>query len=131
MSYLFDTNICIALLKGRDASLAKRVKSHAPADFFLCSIVKAELYYGARKSQQIDANLRLLELFFEQFSSVAFDDKCAEYYGVMRALLAKDGRIIGANDLLIASIAQAHNLVLLTRNTDEFVRIPGLRVDEW
>ena len=131
MSYLLDTNICIALLKAKDPVLIGKMKEHSPTDFYLCSVVKAELLYGAYKSQYIQKNLKLLSAFFEQFQSLPFGDDCSDFYGSLRSILEKSGKIIGANDLLIASIAQINHLTVLTRNVREFVRVPGLKVEEW
>lgn len=131
MSHLLDTNICIALLKGHDRPLMKRLQSLHPSALVLCSVVKAELLYGARNSQKIEANLHLLDRFFAPFDSLPFDDAAAQYYGTMRAMLTRAGTPIGANDLCIASIALAHDLTIVTRNRREFHRVTGLRVEEW
>jgi tRNA(fMet)-specific endonuclease VapC len=130
MSYLLDTNICIALLKGSDPKLIKKIRKYPPSCYNICSIVKAELLYGAYKSKNVDTNLSVLEKFFAEFPSLPFDDNSAEYYGTIRTALVKAGTPIGANDLLIASIAQANRLVLMTRNKREFSRVPGLKC-EW
>lgn len=97
----------------------------------LCSIVKAELLYGARHGVRVEDNLRTLERFFAPFSSLAFEDQSAEHYGMIRAQLKREGHVIGANDLLIAAIALTHDAVLLTRNASEFHRVTGLRVETW
>lgn len=131
MRYLLDTNICIALLQKKEEKIIKKLKENSPGNFALCSVVKAELLYGARKSQKVDENLALLQEFFRQFISFPFDDRASEYYGVMRAILVKAGTPIGANDLLIASIAQVHQLIVVTRNRSEFQRVPGLAMEEW
>ncbi len=131
MSFLLDTNACIALLKGTDADLAKRLRVSKPEQFKLCSPVKAELFYGARKSERVNDNLALLTKFFEPFESFTFDDSAAEQYGIVRAILSRSGNPIGSNDLLIASIALAHDLTLLTKNLREFVKVPGLRTESW
>lgn len=131
MSFLLDTNICIALLKGHERGLHKKLQQYAPADFYLCSLVKAELLYGARHSQKTAENVQLLTQFFAPFASLPFDDKAADYYGTIRALLAQAGTPIGGNDLLIASIALAHDLTIVTRNYREFSRVTGLRVEMW
>ena len=131
MKYLLDTNIAIALLKGQDDGLVKKMRFHTPQDFCLCSVVKAELFFGARNSQKISSNLALLDQFFMQFESLPFDDVAAEHYGMIRALLSRSGTPIGAHDLEIASIAQSRDLTILTRNHKEFVRVPGLRVETW
>jgi tRNA(fMet)-specific endonuclease VapC len=77
--------------------------------------------------------LRLEELraFFAPFRSLDFDDRAAEEYGLIRADLERAGRLIGPNDLLIASIARAHDLCVVTHNIGEFIRIPGLAVEDW
>jgi tRNA(fMet)-specific endonuclease VapC len=129
--YLLDTNICIALLKGSDQALVERIRAMDPGDLALSSTVKAELLFGARKGSKVEQNLALLESFFSQFESLSFDDLAAEHYGQLRAVLEKKGTMIGANDLLIASVALTHGLILLTRNRKEFSRVPGLRWEEW
>lgn len=131
MSYLLDTNICIALLKGKDQALIQKFQERPPTQFRLCSIVKAELLYGARKSERVEKNLSIFQQFFAQFISLPFDDAAAEFYGTIRALLVKSGIPIGGNDFLIASIAQVHQLTLLTRNRREFIRVPNLQVEVW
>lgn len=131
MSFLLDTNICIPILKGSDNSLVKKIESYSLEEFFLCSLVKAELCYGARKSSNVEANLNALKKFFEQFLSLPFDDLSAETYGTIRNILEREGKPIGANDLCIASIALAFNCTLITRNHTEFQRVPGLKVEMW
>ena len=69
--------------------------------------------------------------FFQRFESLAFDDIAAEHYGRLRSVLQKQGTLIGPNDLLIASIALANNVTLVTRNTAEFGRVPGLQMEDW
>lgn len=85
----------------------------------------------SRRSQRVSENLQRLEQFFASFESLPFDDKAAEFYGVHRALLAKGGTPVGINDLLLASIALAHDHTIVTRNTKEFGRVPGLRLESW
>ncbi len=129
--YLLDTNVCIGLLNGTSALLATRLRSQAPSELALCSIVKAELVFGARRSSRVAENLRLLERFFAVFASVPFDDACAERYGVIRAELEASGTPIGPNDLLIAAVAQANGLTLVTHNVNEFSRVAGLALEDW
>lgn len=131
MRYLLDTNICIAIIHRPDLDLISRFSQFKPSDFALCSVVKGELIYGARKSPRVTENLQVLETFFAPFESLAFDDKAAEFYGINRMILAKSGTPIGTNDLFICSIALAHDLTVLTRNFSEFSRVPGLKVERW
>ncbi len=131
MKQLLDTNICIAFLHRKEQSVIEKLAQIKPHDMVLCSIVKAELLFGARRSQRVTDNLQILTRFFSNFQCVPFDDKAAGFYGTIRAHLVRGGTPIGTNDLLIASIALGHNLAVVTRNTSEFTRIPGLRVETW
>jgi tRNA(fMet)-specific endonuclease VapC len=97
----------------------------------LCSVVKAELYYGAYKSQQRTQTLARLERFIRNFHSYTFDDAAADVYGRIRADLAAQGTPIGPNDLMIAATALANNLIVVTHNTREFARVAGLSLEDW
>jgi tRNA(fMet)-specific endonuclease VapC len=91
----------------------------------------AEFYYGAHRSIRKTKTLSQVESFCRRFQSLAFDDPAAEQYGRIRAHLASQGTLIGPNDLLIASIALANRLTLVTYNTTEFSRVPGLTLEDW
>ena len=129
--YLLDTNVCIHLLNQKHPGILQHFQQHSPAEIVLCSIVKAELLYGARHSQRVQDNLQLLAKFFAPLVSLPFDDRCAEEAGLIRADLAGHGNPIGPNDLLIAAIARAHDAVLITHNSGEFSRVTGLRMEDW
>jgi len=129
--FLLDINACIKILNGSSDALVRRMQTHALNEIALCSVVKAELLYGARKSARVSSNLKLLEHFFSPLVSIPFDDTCAQHYGTIRALLERTGNTIGPNDMLIAATALAHDLTLVTHNVGEFLRVPGLRVEDW
>lgn len=129
--YLLDTNVCIHLLNRVHPGILQKFRSLSPSDIALCSVVKAELLFGARRSTQIEANLQRLKVFFSPLGSLPFDDSCAEHYGLIRADLAAQGAPIGPNDLLIAAIARAHDATLITHHVGEFGRVIGLRIEDW
>jgi tRNA(fMet)-specific endonuclease VapC len=129
--FLLDTNICIRLLNQTHSGISQHFQQHLPSEIALCGIVKAELLYGARHSQQVESNLNLLKQFFSPLVSLPFDDRCAEEAGQIRADLAAQGKPVGPNDLLIAATARAHDAVLVTHNLGEFSRVTGLRVEDW
>jgi len=129
--YLLDSNACIRILNGASALLQRRLRSCSPTEVSLCSVVKAELYFGARKSERQAENLRLVERFFSVFPSFGFDDRCAEIYGSIRSEFERSGAPIGPNDLLIAATAIANELILVTHNTREFERVIGLHLEDW
>ncbi len=129
--YLLDTNACIRILNNTSPALVARLQQHPPSDLRLCSVVKSELLYGARKSSRPADNIRVLDSFFAPFISVPFDDICAEHYGIIRSDLQRAGTPIGPYDLMIGAIAIANELVLITHNTREFSRVVGLRTEDW
>lgn len=131
MRYLLDANACIRILNNSSRNLVERLRRHEPWEIGICSIVKAELTYGACRSSRVSENLGLLARFFEPFGSLPFDEVSAEHYGPIRAALEKAGTPIGSNDLLIAAAARAHGLILVTHNVKEFLRVSGLRVEDW
>ena len=129
--YLLDTNVIVRYLNKKSPFIINRLRTIPVKDIFVCSVVKAELYYGANKSSNPQKILSKQDLFLDKFVSLHFDDKSAKLYGIIRANLEKKGTPIGPNDLLIASIAMANNLILVTHNTKEFLRIDGLLFEDW
>jgi tRNA(fMet)-specific endonuclease VapC len=129
VSLLLDTNVCIAFLNGRDRGVRDKLLALDPEAVQLCSVVRAELLFGARNGTRVDHNLKRLQEFFAAFASLPFDDAAAEHYGIVRAQLGRAP--IGPNDLMIAAIALANDQTLITRNQAEFHRVPGLRVVSW
>jgi tRNA(fMet)-specific endonuclease VapC len=131
MRYLLDTNVCVMYLNGRSISVRDRLHSISIEEMAVCSIVKAELFYGAMRSNNPTRTLERQQNFLASFVSLPFDDETAIVCGQIRARLASVGTPIGACDLLIAAIALAHNLTLVTHNTREFGRVDGLQVEDW
>jgi tRNA(fMet)-specific endonuclease VapC len=128
--YLLDTNACIAWLKNQE-SVVQRIVQAGEGHIWLCAPVKAELWFGACKSQRVVDNQARLREFFNSLPSLAFDDRAAEHCGDLRATLARAGTPIGPYDLQIAAIALAHGMILDTHNTGEFARVPGLMIEDW
>jgi tRNA(fMet)-specific endonuclease VapC len=131
MRYLLDTNACIAHLSGRSRELTERLRATASSQVAICSVVKAELLYGARKSAKVEVNLARLAAFFVPLVCLPFDDAAAEQYGLIRFSLEQQGTPIGPNDLMIAATALANGLTVVTANEAGFRRVPGLVVENW
>ena len=129
MKYLLDANMVIALLNDRDSRPARRLRRHNPGDIAISAIVAHELYYGAFKSARPTQNVALIDNL--RFPILEFDSEDARDAGELRAWLALRGTLIGPYDMLIAGQARARNLVLATRNTGEFRRVPGLKIEDW
>jgi tRNA(fMet)-specific endonuclease VapC len=131
MHYLLDTNVCAMYLNGRSASVRDRILSTPSDEMAVCSVVKAELFYGAMRSNNPDRTLERQQNFLGRFVSLPFGDEAALIGGRVRAHLASSGTPIGSYDLLIATIALANNLTLVTHNTREFERVDGLQLEDW
>ena len=131
MKYLLDTNAVSIFLNGRSRELCKRIGLAAPGDFAMCSVVWAELYFGAKKSKAPDKTIARVIAFASRFPCLNFDQNSAYCYGDIRATLERTGNTIGPNDLMISAIALCHNLVVITNNTREFERVPSLQWEDW
>jgi len=131
VTYLLDTNACVAFLRGTGPKLRHTLLSHSPSQVQIPAIVEAELLVGARKSRQVEDNLAAVRAFVQPFAVRPFDSACAEQYGLLRADLERSGTTVGPNDLLIAATALALGSVLVTHNTAKFARVPGLRLVDW
>jgi tRNA(fMet)-specific endonuclease VapC len=131
MAWLLDTNVCIRYLNGRSPKLLTHLHATNPTDIFVSSIVKGELYFGAALSSDPVKTRAVQQQFLNRFDSLPFDDAAADVYAIIRADLTLRGCLIGPNDLLIAAIALAQGLTLVTHNVSEFGRVPGLVVEDW
>jgi tRNA(fMet)-specific endonuclease VapC len=131
VKYLLDTNAVIRYLSGRSEPLRARLAAQRDDTIAVCSIVRAELLYGAAKSTIPHRTLQAQQRFLDRFPSLPFDDAAAWIYGPLRAYLEREGTPIGSCDLLIAAIALARNLTLVTHNLAEFARVPHLLLEDW
>lgn len=129
MPFLLDTNAVIAVLNDPASPVGLRLRSERPEDVAVSAIVMHELFYGAFKSARVDRNLALVDRL--RFAVLEFGREDAREAGAVRADLAARGMPIGPFDVLIAGQARARGLVLVTRNTGEFGRVPGLRIEDW
>ena len=127
--YLLDANAVIDLLKDTGSNAARRVRRQQPSDVAIPAIVAHELFYGAFKSRRATQNVALIDAL--QFAVLEFDKEDARQAGAIRAILASQGTFIGPYDVLIAGQAVARKLILVTHNTQEFERVPGLRFEDW
>lgn len=130
MRYLLDTDTCISILRGVEATIA-RLRAESPDDCRISVVTAYELYAGAGKSRAPAKERAKLERFFAVVTPVPFDQSSALAAGTIRAELETAGTPIGPYDLLIAGQAQAAGFNLVTGNTREFQRVKGLSVETW
>jgi tRNA(fMet)-specific endonuclease VapC len=131
MRFLLDTNIVIFILKEPAGIPAQRLAHVPTTDVAICSVVEAELYFAATRYGVPQRRKAALDGFLAPFYSLPFDSSCVPHYASIRDHLERQGQVIGGNDLMIASIALANDLTVVTRNSNEFRRVPGLRVEDW
>jgi len=131
MKYYLDTNICIYFLKGSFPNLKKKILSFNPDSISIPAIVKAELLYGSEKSNNKEDNFKKIQQFLLPFRIEDFTDNETASYAKIRNELEKKGKIIGPNDLLIASIVFSHTGTLITKNTKKFSRVKDLKIEDW
>lgn len=131
MKYFLDTNICIYFLKNTFSNIKIELAAHKPGDIKIASVVKAELLFGAKKSQNQKKNRQKIDTFLSPFKVIPFSDNETETYALIRVQLEKEGSPIGANDMLIAATVIANNGTLITNNEKEFKKINGLKTQNW
>ena len=130
MRFVLDTNTCIYALK-RQGRVVEHLREHAPDDVGVTIVTVAELWFGALKSARPSLTRHEMDGFLEAFEVLAFEREAAEAYASIRFELERTGRPIGERDMLIASIALAQGLVVVTHNLSEFARVPGLKSEDW
>jgi tRNA(fMet)-specific endonuclease VapC len=130
-----DTNVVIALLNGRPAAVRPRFDAAVEAGetIVISAIVLHELVYGAALSPRREANMEKITLLLAagKVTCLAFDDEDAPQAAEIREGLKRMGMPIGPYDLLIAAQARRHGATLVTANSREFARVPGLSAVDW
>lgn len=130
LRYLLDTNLCIRVLRDRPAGLRTRFNAEAEA-LCISTVVLTELLHGAGKSARPLENRRQVERFAARLTVLPFDAEAADHAGDIRTVLERQGRTIGAYDVLIAGHARSRGLMVITGNLGEFGRVEGLRCEDW
>jgi tRNA(fMet)-specific endonuclease VapC len=130
LRFMLDTNLCIRVLRDRPAELRERFNREAEG---LCvsSVILNELLYGAEKSARPAHHRREVERFAARLAVLNFDAEAAAQAAEIRAVLERQGQMIGGYDVLIAGHARSRGLVVVTGNLREFRRVEGLRCEDW
>jgi tRNA(fMet)-specific endonuclease VapC len=131
--FLLDTNAVIAALKGNPAEVAERLERELLHDVVALPVIALfEMGFGIAKSARRNDNIERLAVFLQlPIAIVPFDADDAEEAGDIRAALERAGTPIGPYDVLIAGQARRRGAVLVTANTREFTRVPGLKTEDW
>jgi len=127
---LLDTNICIYIINAKPPAVLARFQQYRLGEIGLSSVVAAELALGVAKSGSA-RNRQALEMFLAPLTLLPFDAAAVWAYGDLRADLERRGTPIGSLDTMIAAHALSQHALLVTNNTREFARVPGLRIENW
>jgi tRNA(fMet)-specific endonuclease VapC len=134
VSYLLDSNACIALMNGAPVAVRVRFEKAIREDsqVYVSSVVAFELWYGIAKSARIETNIQRFEMLLSSsVIALPFENEDSRAAGSIRAALEAAGRPIGAYDYLIAGQALARQLTLVTADVSEFSRVKGLTWQDW
>lgn len=131
MKLMLDTNTCIALIKRRPIHAIQKFSEYQIGDIGISAVTLAELRYGISKSQHQAKNQVALDEFLLPLEIAPFDEQATVVYGVLRAMLEKQGTPIGPLDTMIAAHALSLEITLVTNNTREFNLVPDLPITDW
>lgn len=129
--FLLDSNVWIAFLRNPASPVVARLRAHHPTEIRVCSVVVAELLYGCLRSAKPIENRAKVDQLLAPFVCLPFDEVAADLFATTRRQLEGLGSAIGPFDLQIAAIALANDCALVTNNTAEFSRVPGLTLEDW
>ena len=129
--FLLDTNICIYAINGRHPRMKKKLLSVHPSEILVSSITVGEMEYGAAKSHWGERTRQIMHAFLANYDTLPFTEQDAALFGAFRAQLEAAGITIGVLDVMIAAQGVANNLTVVTHNTREFIRIPGIKLEDW
>lgn len=127
--YLLDTNTCIFYIKGK-FELDKKFEDVDPDNCFFSEITLAELKFGVENSEKKEKNQKALNNFLTGIAVVPIFHSL-DLYAKEKARLRKQGTPVDDFDLLIGVTSVAHNLIMVTNNTEHFKRIKGISLEDW
>jgi len=131
MLYLLDTDTCAFIARQKYPKVTNRFRTHRAGDLAMSIVTYGELRVGAEKSDRYPATLNALEVFTQMVPVMPMEIEVARFYSKVRLDLERRGKIIGNNDLWIASHCLQLGLTLVTNNEREFSRIPNLAIENW
>ena len=129
-TWMLDTNVLSELIRNPQDTLRQKVAGASPDTLCTSIVVVCELRFGALLKGS-DTLTRRVEQLLEALPVLPFDEPADRHYADIRASLERAGTPIGSHDLLIGAHARSLGLTVVTRNLQEFERIPGLKVEDW
>ena len=129
--YMLDTDIASYIMKSKNSALLQKLQTVPTSAVCISAVTKSEMMYGVEISPRQQKDRAALEFFMRHIQVLDYPADAAAEYGYVRAVLKTQGTPIGPNDTLIAAHARCLGLTLITNNTREYLRVPGLKVENW
>jgi len=129
-TWMLDTNTLSDLIRSPKGALVQRLSSIEPDAVSTSIVVACELRFGARRKGS-NALTSRVEQLLGALTVLPFDEPADQHYADIRTALERAGTPIGSHDLFIAAHARSRGMTLVTHNTREFERVPGLSVEDW
>jgi len=130
LRYLLDSNTCIAVMRNHPTAVQRMAAVH-PDDCAISTSTSYELYTGIEKCAKPAKERAKVDLLLRTVHQLPFEPEAAKEAGRVRAFLESRGQMIGPYDILLAGQALANSLILVTANTGEFARVPGVNLENW
>lgn len=130
--YLADTHILSYLTRRSSARLQSRMRAAMEAREVAISVItRAETRFGQRLLNADDRRHAAIDALLQEMPVLMWTPAAADRYGDLAATLQRKGQPIGTMDTMIAAHALADGLILVTHNTKDFKRVPGLVIEDW
>jgi tRNA(fMet)-specific endonuclease VapC len=131
VKYMLDTDIASYIMGGKSPALLAKLQTVPTSAVCISAITKSEIMYGVEISPRQQKDRAALEFFLRHIQVLDYPPEAAADYGEIRGAHKVRGALIGPNDTLIAAHARCLGLTLVTNNTREFGRVPGLKIENW
>jgi tRNA(fMet)-specific endonuclease VapC len=128
---MLDTDISSYIIRKRPESVRARFRELEGEQLCISVVSEAELLYGVKAKGSPRALAATVADFLRRLSVLGWSRAAARHYADIRAKLESAGTPIGNMDLLIAAHARSAGAVLVTNNQKHFLRVPGLKVENW
>jgi tRNA(fMet)-specific endonuclease VapC len=131
LRYMLDTDTLSYIMNRSSLGAIRRLQSQSLGSVCISAITRSELEYGVEVSPRQSKDRQSLVIYLRHIEVLDYPSDAALEYAQIRAFLKVHGRLIGANDFFIAAHARHLGLTLVTNNTREFQRVPGLKIENW
>lgn len=129
-TWMLDTNTLSDLIRNPTGAMLQRLSGIESGAVCTSIVVACELRFGAKRKGSETLSERVEQLL-ASLTVLPLDEPADQHYADLRLTLERAGTPIGNNDLFIAAHARSRDMTLVTHNTREFARVPGLRVEDW